>query len=170
MVQMRLEALDQERRQKKRTAVSPRGAESLGGVSNPDELMARQQRQRRHHDQQLEEDRECRSQKRAQQREQQAAIVRNWSRTKEGEAARQKIRDQAHEHRLGWLKSGQVMQKFAWSSEKVQPRFVKLSTVGGGHNGNACSTSHELSLRASTHSDLCHSSHRLALLRCTPVG
>lgn len=135
---MRLEALGQERRQRC-ASVSARGADSWDGVPNPEELMERQQRQleRRRQDQQKEEEQENRSQKRAQQREQQAAIVRSWGRTKEGEAARQKIRDQAHEHRLGWLKSGQVMQKFAWSSEKVQPRFVKLSAVGGGHRSNA---------------------------------
>lgn len=91
------------------------------GVPAPEELIDRQQRQR---DRQEQDD-----EHQHRQREQQAAIVRNWGRTKEGEAARQKIRDEAHEHRLGWLKAGQVMQKFAWSSEKVQPRFVKLSTV-----------------------------------------
>ena len=91
------------------------------GVPTPEELIDRQQRQR---DQQEQDDGH-----QQRQREQQAAIVRSWGRTKEGEAARQKIRDEAHEHRLGWLKAGQVMQKFAWSSEKVQPRFLKLSTV-----------------------------------------
>ena len=59
--------------------------------------------------------------------EQQAAIVHSWGRMKEGEEARQRVKDTAQEHRLGWLKAGQVMQKYAWSSQKVQPRYIKLA-------------------------------------------
>lgn len=142
MVQMRLDrfssdnasdSLGQQGQEHRQAfASTSSGADSGDGVPNPEELMDRQHRQRQR--QQDREDETHRQQQRAQQREEQAAIVRSWGRTKEGEAARQQVRDQAHEHRMSWLKSGQVMQKYAWSSEKVQPRFVKLSTVGARHH------------------------------------
>ena len=45
----------------------------------------------------------------------------------ERERQRQLAADAAQLHRLDWLKRGQVMQKFAYSTEKVQSRYVRLS-------------------------------------------
>ena len=87
------------------------GGSHSGGVPNPEQLMQRRRQQEQRQQQVGGQARDDPERQRQQQREQQAAIVRSWGRSKEGEAARQKIKDAAHDHRIGWLKSGQVMQK-----------------------------------------------------------
>jgi hypothetical protein len=97
------------------------GGSHSGGVPNPEQLMQRRRQQEQRQQQQQQRQQQQQQvggqasddpeRQRQQQREQQAAIVRSWGRSKEGEAARQKIKDAAHDHRIGWLKSGQVMQK-----------------------------------------------------------